>query len=66
VVDILPEHTATLEDLRPELEEGARIRLEGEATESWIGELAQEHGLELNYDVLDRLPEDPGEWGSFL
>jgi len=64
VLRVLPEHPATIEDLRPELEVDARTRLEAEATEQWLRRLAESHHLRYDLRALDRLPSDPGRWGS--
>jgi hypothetical protein len=66
VVEVLPERPATVDDLRPQLVSTARARHEMEATDRWLRKLSDEHGLRLNLEALDRLPDDPGEWGAFL
>lgn len=66
VVEVFPERPATVDDLRPQLASTARARHEMEATDRWLRKLSDEHGLRLNLEALDSLPENPGEWGVFL
>jgi hypothetical protein len=62
VEEILPASAAGLEDLRRQVEEAARSRLEEEVTVRWMHELEEKYSLEINEDALDRLPADPALW----
>lgn len=64
VIETIPEHPATLDELRPQLEIVAKSRVEIEATEQWLLRMADRHGLRLNIDAILQLPADPGDWGT--
>jgi hypothetical protein len=66
VLEAVPSHVATPDELMPTLEARARERLEMESTEAWLDRLSERHGLRYNSEVLSGLPGDPGEWPEFI
>lgn len=64
LLEVLPAHEATFEEFYPTLELKVRLRLEQERLTRWMLELENEYGLEVNEEIVSRLPEDPGSWST--
>jgi hypothetical protein len=64
LVEVFPAHEATFEEFYPTLELKVRLRLEQERLTRWMLELENEYGLEVNEEIISRLPEDPGSWST--
>jgi len=64
LLEVIPGHDASFDEMRAELMEKARGRLQLEAVEAWLSAPETEHGLRLNREALSELPVDPGEWSS--
>ncbi len=60
----LPGERAALEDVRELLEARVRSRLEADGLQAWIDALEREAGLEMNLELIRRLPGDPGLWSD--
>jgi hypothetical protein len=61
-VRVLPGEPASLQDAREWLEARIRARLEEQELRAWIDALEREASLEINLDLLGRLPADPALW----
>lgn len=64
LIEVLPERNATIDEIREELRALATNKLEEQATVDVILELENKFGLIINEEILDELPEDPGEWAE--
>lgn len=64
LVRVIPEHRASMEELRDEIERRVRSNRESERFTRWMVELESRHGLVINEEVLGSLPSDPGLWSD--
>jgi len=62
LVDVIPPHEGTYDELEPDLYKIVMARLTAEQTASWLDELSEEYSLEINEDILSTLPTDPELW----
>ncbi len=62
LVEVLPPHEATYEDLEEDLYQIVYARLAEERTQAWLEELAEKYSLSINMDILPSLPSDPELW----
>ncbi|MCK5785007.1 MAG: peptidyl-prolyl cis-trans isomerase [Candidatus Sabulitectum sp.] len=64
LVEIIPPHTASFEEMYESIKLGLLVHLEEQRTMEWICELEQNYDLQINHEILGDLPEDPSLWGS--
>lgn len=62
--EVVPPRPATIEEMEPQLVESARRRLEAGAMDAFLEEIRQDYRIIVNDDVMDRLSNDPGQWGE--
>jgi hypothetical protein len=61
---ILPARTAERDEAEYELTASIRSAMMESRLEAWLEELALEAGLQVNEDLLETLPDDPGAWSD--
>lgn len=64
LVEVIPEHEASLDEASSYIEGLIRTRREAQRLDEWLEELGTEHGLLINEELLTGLPGDPGLWSS--
>ncbi len=64
LIDVVPEREALMDEVRIPLELMVRSRLEEEATVALMQKLEDKYGLQINNELLEDLPADPGLWAS--
>lgn len=64
LIDVIPEREALLEEARTPLELMVRARLEEEATIALMQRLESKYEPQVNEEVIENLPVDPGLWAS--
>lgn len=62
LIEVIPERYSTFDEIEDRLRIMAQNRLEEQATMDVIRELEEKYGLVINQDILEKLPEDPGNW----
>jgi hypothetical protein len=62
LIEVVPERNATFDEVEDDLQIMTRNKLEEQATVDIIRELEEKYGMVINEDILEMLPEDPGEW----
>ncbi|MCD4701258.1 MAG: hypothetical protein K8S24_05300 [Candidatus Aegiribacteria sp.] len=62
LVQIVPPHEATYEELEEDLHLIVRARLAEDRTREWLTELGEKYSLFINEDILTSLPSDPALW----
>ncbi len=61
---VIPPHTAEYDEVRPALLNDLFSHLREQETMNWMRMLEEEHSLEINSGILEKLPPDPGDWSE--
>ncbi len=61
---VIPPHTAEYHEVRPALLNDLYSHLREQETMNWMRMLEDEHSLEINSGILEKLPPDPGDWSE--
>lgn len=64
LIQVIPERNATFQEVEDQLRIMTRNRLEEQATVEVMGALEQKYGMDINEEILRRLPENPGLWSQ--
>ena len=62
LIDVVPEHVASFQEVVPQIERITRRRLEERRTLELLQDLEEKYSLRINTAALDSLPGDPGLW----
>ena len=62
LLEVFPEREATFAEAQDRIVTMTRSRLEEQATVDAMRRLEDRYGMEINEDILSRLPEDPALW----
>lgn len=61
---VIPPHEAEYDEVRLSLMSDLFSQLREQETMNWMRMLEEEHSLEINSDILEKLPPDPGDWSE--
>ncbi|MEA3265551.1 MAG: hypothetical protein U9P42_01220 [Candidatus Fermentibacteria bacterium] len=64
LVEIVPPHAASFEQLEATIRRNLLIHLEEQRTMDWMCELEATHEFQVNHEILGDLPTDPAAWSE--
>ncbi len=64
LVEIVPPHAASFEQVEATIRRNLRIHLEEQRTMDWMCELEAIHEFQVNHGILGDLPTDPAAWSE--